>query len=69
MCVGVSVWLVWSGIRVAGFSLQHGYHSNPTTPKFQHTSNQEQYGQSGNSTAQSQAPDDGYINARNMLST
>jgi len=26
MCVGVSVWLVWSGIRVAGFSLQHGYH-------------------------------------------
>jgi len=24
------------------FSLQHGYHSNPTTPKLQHTSNQEQ---------------------------
>jgi len=24
MCVGVSVWLGWSGIRVAGFSLQHG---------------------------------------------
>jgi len=37
MCVGVSVWLVWSGIRVAGFNLQHGYHSNPTTPKLQHT--------------------------------
>jgi len=33
MCVGVSVWLGWSGIRVASFSLQHGYHSNPTTPK------------------------------------
>jgi len=33
MCVGVSVWLGWSGIRVAGFSLQHGYHSKPTTPK------------------------------------
>jgi len=31
MCVGVSVWLGWSGIRVTGFSLQHGYHSNPTT--------------------------------------
>jgi len=31
MCVGVSVWLCWSGIRVAGFSLQHGYHSNTTT--------------------------------------
>ena len=25
-----------SGIRVAGCSLQHGYHSNPTTPKLQH---------------------------------
>ena len=39
MCVGVSVWLGWSGIRVAGFSLQHGYHSN-----------QEQFDQRGNST-------------------
>jgi len=70
MCVGVSVWLVWSGIRVADcFSLQHGYHSKPTTPKPQHTSNQEQYDQCGNSTEQSQAPDDGYINVLNMLST
>jgi hypothetical protein len=42
MCVGVSVWLGWSGNRVAeGCSLQHGYHSNPSTPKLQHTSNQE----------------------------
>jgi len=42
-----------------------------TTPtqQHQHTSNQEQYDQCGNSTAQSQAPDDGYINVRNMLST
>jgi len=32
MCVGVTVWLGWSGICVAGFSLQHRYHSNPTTP-------------------------------------
>jgi len=31
MCVGVLVW----------FSLQHGYHSNPTTPKLQHTWKQE----------------------------
>ena len=38
------------GICVAGFSLQHGYHSNPTTTKHQHTSNQEQYDQCGNST-------------------
>ena len=41
MCVGVSVWLGWGGIRVAGFKLPHGYHPNPTTPKFQHTSKQE----------------------------
>jgi len=69
LCVGVSVWLGWSGIRVTGFSLQHGYHSNPTSPKLQHTSKQEQYDQCGNSTEQSQASDDGYINVRNMLST
>jgi len=49
--------------------LQHGYHSNPTTPKFQHTSNQEQYDHCGNSAELSQAPDDGYIKVRNMLST
>ena len=48
---------------------QHGHHSNPTTPKLQHTSNQEQYDQCGNSAEQSQAPDDGYINIRNILST
>ena len=29
-------------------SLQHGYHSNPTTPKLQYTSNKEQYDQCGN---------------------
>ena len=27
MCVGVSVWLVWSGIRFAGFSLLVFYSS------------------------------------------
>jgi len=41
-CVLVSVWLGWGGIRVAGcFSLLHGYHPNPTTPKLQHTSKKE----------------------------
>jgi len=35
---------------ISGFSLQHGYHSNPTTPNLQHTSNQEKYDQCGNST-------------------
>jgi len=40
----------WGGIHVARFTLQHGYHSNQTTPKLQHTSNQQQYDQCGNST-------------------
>jgi len=40
----------WGGTRVAGFSLLHGYHPNSTTLKLQHTSNQEQYDQCGNST-------------------
>ena len=31
----------WGGIRVAGWSLLHGYHPNPSTPKLQHTSKQE----------------------------
>jgi len=48
MCAGVPVWLGWGGIRVAAFSLQHGYRSNPTTPELQHTSNQEKYDQCGN---------------------
>ena len=50
-CVGVSVWLGWGGIRVAGFSLPHGYHN-----------------QCGDTIEKSQAPDDGCINVRNMLS-
>jgi len=68
-CVGVSVWLGWRGIRVAGwsFSLQHGHHSNPAAPNIQHTKNREQNDRRGNSTTQSQAPDDGYVNVRNML--
>jgi len=54
--------------RVAGFSLQHGHNSKPAAPNLQHTQNQEHNDQCGNSTAESQAPDDGY-NVRNMLST
>ena len=43
-------WTVHHCDSVACFSLQHGYHSNPTTPNLQHTMNQEQYDQCGNST-------------------
>ena len=37
--------------------------------KLQHTTNWEQDDRCGNSWTQSQAPEDGYINVRNMLST
>jgi len=55
ICVGVTLWFGCGGVvsvcRLKHcFSLQHGYHSNPTTPKLQHTSNQEQYDQCGSST-------------------
>jgi len=50
MCVGVSVWLGWGGIRVAGWSCASACYTDTTTEK-------------------SQAPDDGCINVRNMLST
>jgi len=54
LCVGDLVRLGLSGVRVANL---------------QHTTNREQNDRCGNSTAESQAPDDGYINVRNMLST
>jgi len=67
LCVGDLVRLGLSSVRVR--NLQHGHYSNPAAPNLQHTTNQEQNDRCDNSTAQSQAPDDGYINVRNMLST
>ena len=69
LCVGDLVRLGLSGVRVAGFSLQHGHHSNPAAPNLQHTTNREQNDRDVNSTTQSQAPFNGYINVRNMLCT
>jgi len=60
MCVGVSVWLGWGGICVAGFSLLHT--ETPTHIKIR-TSDQ-----CGDTIEKSQAPDDGYINVQNMFS-
>ena len=51
------------------FSQQNEHHPKPVAPNLQHTTNWEQDDRCGNSTTQSQAPDDGYINVRNMLST
>jgi hypothetical protein len=56
-------------ITTSGWSLQHGHHPNPAAPNLQHTTNREQNDRCSNSTAQSQAHDDGYIHVRNMLST
>ena len=61
--------LFLGGFRFAGFSLQNEHHSKPAAPNLQHTTNWEQKNRCGNSTTQSQAPDDGYINVRNMFST
>ena len=51
------------------FRLQNEHHQKPAAPKLQHTTNWEQDDRGGNSSTQSQAPEDGYINVRNMLRT
>ena len=65
MCVGVLVWLGWSGIRVAGFTripLQPNHTKTPTHIETR------THDQCGDSIEKLQAPDDGCINVRNMLS-
>jgi len=70
LCVGDLVWLGLSSVRVAA-RLKPATRTllKPNHTETQHTTNREQNDGCGNSTAQSQAPDDGYINVRNMLST
>ena len=69
----VTVKTLSSGLRLIeirlSFSLQNEHHPKPPAPKLQHTTNREQDDRCGNSTTQSQAPDDGYINVPNILST
>jgi len=60
MCVGVTLWLVWGGIRVAGRSK---FYFTPTHIETR------THNQCGDTTEKLQAPDDGCINIRNMLST
>jgi len=64
LCVGDLVRLVLSSARVADWS----FGSKSAAPNLQHTMNWEQDDRCSNSTTQSQAPEDGYINVRNMLS-
>ena len=65
MCVGVSMLLGWGGIRVADFSLLHGYHTNQ--PHRNSNTETRIHNQCGDTIEESQAPDDGCINVRNML--
>ena len=63
----------WVGV-LSVLQAEASARNTDTTPTQPHrnsntTSIQEQYDQCGNSTEWSQAPDDGYINVRNMLST
>ena len=53
----------------SGFSLRNEHHLKPAALKIQHTTNWEQDDPCGNSSTQSQTPDDGYIKVRDMLST
>jgi len=59
MCVGVSVWLV----GVVSVWQASAYHTETPTHIETRTHNQ-----CGDTIEKSQAPDDGYINVRNMLS-
>jgi len=69
MCAGVSVWLVGVvSVWGAGFSLPHGYNSNHPTESPTHIETRT-HNQCGDKIEKSQAPDDGCINVRNMLST
>jgi len=68
-CVGVSVWLV-GVVSVWKVVLQPSTRipPQPATPKLQHIEIRT-HNQCGDTTENSQAPDDGCINIRNMLST
>ena len=58
MCVGVTLWFGWGG--VVSVCRLHNVTTTHIVP--------EQYNPSNNSTNKSQAPEDGRINIRNMLS-
>ena len=67
--LGRKLCALWKLLFEQADSLQNEHHSKQAAPNLQHTTNWEQDDRCSNSTTQSQAPDDGYINVRNMLST
>ena len=64
--------LLFGGVRFADWSSASTCKTNTTKhqqqQKLPHTTNWEQDDRCGNSSTQSQAPEDGYINVRNMFS-
>ena len=68
MCVGVSVWLVGvvSVLQASACNTDTTPTSHTETPTHIETRT---HNQCGDTIEMSQVPDDGYINARNMLST
>ena len=68
LCVGDLVRLVLGGVRFAGFSLQNENHQYQPQ-QISNTQRTENKTTDVVIQQQSQAPDDGYINVRNMSST
>jgi len=62
MCVGVTLWFGWDGV-VSGCRLKPYNNVTPTHIE------PEQYNPCNNTSNKSQAPEDGCINIRNMLSS
>ena len=69
-CV-LELWWVWFWVVsvLQASACKTNTIKNRPHQKLQHTANWEQDNRCGNSSTQSQAPEDGYINVRNMLST
>ena len=63
MCVGVPVWLGWGGQPATRIPPQPSHTETPTHIETK------THDQCGDTIEKSQAPDDGCINVRNMLST
>jgi len=74
MHVGVMFWFGWGGVVWCGIWMQaEALHPDTTPPQLNHNLTPtriepEQYNPWNNSTNKSQAPEDGCINIRNMLS-
>jgi len=68
MCVGVSVWLGWGGICVAQFQPATQIPPQPSHTETPTHIKTRTHDQCGDTKGKLQAPDDGCINVRNMLS-